>query len=487
MDALNVLFRAVNRGEEGARVYLAHVLPFVERSEDAQLELDRVDLSLLQNYDVALYYRILSIREETTGNLREALKAAEIAWRRIQGVPEYYVLAPSILVQLAVLYGRIGRSQRALWFLERGLVGTTGAEQAKVRLRRAAVLINLGRYREAQVELDTFDLESAPASFQAERNWLLGEIAWANSSMNLAIQRYQAAIDLAVELQFTYEEFLCRLPLVCILGARGDHAEAFEHLMRAQTLISDKSDRLTFRFREVLLNYWAKRYTVSHALQEFEGLMQAFGEMGLLQEQAAVQLHYADLLRLSGADGWHRQLDELQALSVTLQNQALLAREWTLLPELRHIAYRTHPRIAGKAVEVLEVFTMGDERMLLDDKPVHVPLRRGVELVAYFLEYKAVSLKKVMQDVFPDEKPSAAKSYFHQFRHQLREALKGVEIEYDAESKLYRLKSEIDVLWDVSELRAGRIMGETGAFLPSSGNAWAYAVDKGLDKARLGV
>lgn len=487
MDALEALYRAVDRGEEGARVYLGHVLPFVERREDAQSEMARVDLSRLNNYDTALFYRILSISEETSGNLREALKAAEIAWRRIQGVPEYNVLAPSILVQLAVLYGRIGRSQRALWFLERSLVGTSGAEQAKVKLRRAAVLINLGRHREAHVDLDSFDLESAPATFQAERNWLLGEIAWASSSMGLAIKRYLAAIDIATELQFNYEEFLCRLPLVCILGSRGDHAEAYDHLMRAQTLISDKSDRLTFRFREVLLNFWTKRYTVSHAIQEFEGLMQAFGEMGLLQEQAAVQLHYADLLRISGRDGWQRQLDELQALSVSLQNQALLAREWTLLPELHHIAFRTHPRIAGTAVEVLEIFTMGDERMLLDDKPVHIPLRRGVELMAYFLEYRAVSLKKVLLDVFPDEKPSAAKSYFHQFRHQLRESLNGVEIEYDSESKLYRLKSEIDVLWDVSELRAGRVMGETGIFLPSSGNEWAYLLDQDLDKFRSGL
>ncbi len=484
LEALEALFRAVNRGEEGARVYLAHVLPFVERREDALIEMSRINIDALSNYDSALYYRILSISEETSGNLREALKAAETAWRHIQGVPEYNVLAPSILVQLAVLHGRIGRSQRALWFLERGLVGTTGAERLKVRMRRAVVLINLGRYREAQVELDSFDLENAPPSFQAERNWLLGEIAWANGSTNLAIQRYLEAIKLATELQFTYEEFLCRLPLVCILGARGDYNEALIHLMRAQTLISDKSDRLTFRFREVLLNYWSKRYTISHALLEFEGLIQAFGEMGLLQEQAAVQLHYADLLRISGVDGWQRQLDELLALSVSLQNQALLAREWTLLPELRHIAFRTHPRIAGTAVEVLEVFTMGDERMLLDDKPVHIPLRRGVELMAYFLENKAVSLKRVLLDVFPDEKPSAAKSYFHQFRHQLREALEGVEIEYDSESKLYRLKSEIDVLWDVSELRSGRVMGETGIFLPSSGNEWAYHVDQELDKAR---
>jgi len=115
---------------------------------------------------------------------------------------------------------------------------------------------------------------------------------------------------------------------------------------------------------------------------------------------------------------------------------------------------------------------------------VNIPLRRGVEVLAFFLENKAVTLKQLLAEVFPDDKPRSAKSYFHQFRHQLRENVEGLEIEYDNESKMYRLKSEIDIVWDVSELRAGRIMGKTGLFLPSSGNDWALAVDRSLDTYR---
>lgn len=484
LSALELLYRAANRGEEGAHVYLAHVLPFVERGEESAGELEKANFDALSTYDQGLYYRVLSIHEETHGNLREALKAAEEAWRRVQGVPEYAILAPSILAQLAVLHGRIGRSQRALWFLERAMVATTGLELHKVRLRRAAVLVNLGRYREAETELESFDLINAPRRFQAERSWLLGEIAWARSNIATAAQRYLEAIEIAQELQFSYEELLCRLPLISFLGLRKDFAAARDHVTRAQLLISDKSDRLLFRFREVLLNYWMETYQPSHALQELDGLILAFSEMGLLQEHAAVKLHKAELMRTHGIEGWGRELDELQALSVSLQNPALLAREWTLLPELQQIAMHTHPRIAGQAPLVLQVFTLGDERMELNGKPVHIPLRRGTEVLAYFLEHKAVSLKRILADVFPDEKPSAAKSYFHQFRHQLRENLAQVEIEYDSEAKLYRLRSEIDILWDVVELRAGRIMGELGTFLPSSGNDWAHQLDNSLDVFR---
>lgn len=483
LEALEALYRALNRGEEAARVNIAHLLRFVERGDDAWEELERVALERLSPYDSVLYFRVLSIHEENNGNLREALRAAEEAWRRVQAIPEFGLLAPSILAQLATLHGRIGRSQRALWFLERGLQLTSGTELLKLHARRAYVLISLGRYQEAQSELESLDLSRAPEPFQPERHWLLGEVARSTGNLPTAIHEYEQAIDLSVKLQMGYEEFLCRLPLMAILGTRGDFAAANEHSARAQVLISDKSDRLDFRFREVLLLYWQGLYTTEHANTELDALVADLEKMGLLKEQGLVRLHKAEILR-SGGKPFEQELDGLQALSVTLQNPAFLASEWSLLPELHSVARRTHLRIAGKAPSILRVFTLAQERLTLDGRPVNIPLRRGIEVLAYFLEHKAVTLKRLLADIFPDDKPRSAKSYFHQFRHQLRENVDGLEIEYDAESKMYRLKSEIDIVWDVSELRAGRIMGDTGLFLPSSGNDWALLVERSLDPYR---
>src|SRR5690606_12219000 len=220
----------------------------------------------LTAYDQALYFRVLSIREENTGNLSEALRAAEEAWRRIQGMPEYAILAPSVLAQLAVLHGRIGRSQRALWFLERGLSSTVGIESLKIRLRRASVLVGLGRFKESGLELESFDLVNAPPNCQGERNFLLGEIALSNGNTRSAISRYAQTIEIAQEPGFNYEELLSRLALVNIYGSQGNFSTAQEHLSRAQELISDKADRLIFRFREVLLMAWQGRYKPAHAV-----------------------------------------------------------------------------------------------------------------------------------------------------------------------------------------------------------------------------
>lgn len=483
LDALEAIYRAINRGDEAARVNAAHLLKFVERSEEARAELEKVNPESLATYDRVLYHRVLSIHEENNGNLRDALGAAEEAWRRVQGMPEFGLLAPAILVQLAILHGRIGRAQRALWFLERGLQFTGPLENLKVRLGRAALLINLGRFQEAHAELESLHLNDAPA-YQVQQRLLHGELDWATGNLDRAMQAFATAARMAVEVQATYEEFQCRLAMASILGARGEFAVATDHMTRAQALISDRSDRLVFRFREVLLLYWAGVYSAQHALDELSALVAAFGEMGLLQEQCSVHLHVADILMSQGKDEFNHELDRVQALSVSLQNQAFLAREWTLLPNLQSAARRTHQRIAGRQNVVFEVFTLGEERLTVGGQPVNIPLRRGVEVLAYFLESKAVTLKGLLADVFPDDKPRSAKSYFHQFRHQLRENVEGLEIEYDGESKMYRLKSEIDIVWDVSELRAGRIMGKTGLFLPSSGNDWALTLDRALDPYR---
>jgi tetratricopeptide (TPR) repeat protein len=486
LDALEALYRAINRGEDAARINAAHLLKFVERGDEAEAELQKVDVASLCPYDSVLYYRVLSLHEETNGNLRDALRAAEEAWRRVQGIPEFALLAPAILGQLAILHGRIGRSQRALWFLERGLQFKGARENLKVRLVRAGVLINLGRYQEAQAELESIDLTKAP-TFQVEQQFLHGELSWATGNIESAVQEFSATAQSALGAQASYEEFQSRLALVSIFAFKRDFGPATENMSRAQALISDRSDRLLYRFREVLLLHSMETYTHEHAIEEFEALVAEFGDIGLLQEEGAVRLHIASIKLGLGDSTYITELDRVQALSVSLQNQAFLSKEWTLLPQLREVAAATHKRIAGRRTTVLEVYTLGQERLLLGAKPVNIPLRRGVEVLAYFLENRAVTLKRLLGDIFPDDKPRSAKSYFHQFRHQLRENVDGLEIEYDSESKMYRLKSEIDIVWDVSELRAGRIMGETGIFLPSSGNDWALVVEQSLDAYREAV
>jgi hypothetical protein len=484
LTALEHFYRAAARGEDAARINLAHVLRFVERGEESMAEMRSVRFEVLSDYDKVFYLRVSSIHEENNGNLREALRAAEDAWKRIQGLPEFAILAPSILAQLGILHSRIGRAQRALWFLERGLQITDGYENQKVRLRRTSVLSALGRHMEAMAELEAVMRQGLPQSLDPELHMLYGEIEWGSGHPDKALNHFTACVARSTELQVSFEEFIARLALTAIAGLAGDLATARAHLGRAQSLIIDKSDRLTYRFREIGLHLLSGDYAYDHALKEYQALDEEFGRMGLLQEQGFVKLHTAALLHRQNNPRYLMVLDDLQGLCVTLQNQAFLAKEWLLLPEFRRAIKRSHANLLGDGNDLLEIRTLGEERLSFAGEPVSIPLRRLVEVLAYFLEHKAVSLKRLLLDVFPDEKPRSAKSYFHQCRFQLKEHIASVQIEYDSEAKLYRLKSEVDILWDVAEVRAGRKPGDFGLFLPSSGNDWALMVDHGLDRYR---
>nr|MDQ3397773.1 hypothetical protein [Deinococcota bacterium] len=178
------------------------------------------------------------------------------------------------------------------------------------------------------------------------------------------------------------------------------------------------------------------------------------------------------------------ELDKVQALTVALQNRAFLACEWTLLPHLREAARISHPKVAGDHPAILEIYSLGQEKLVLGGQVVNIRLRRGVEVLCYFLERGEVSLTRLRADVFADDDPKAARNYFHQFKHEIGERLPELSFDYDPVSRVYRLASKLDILWDVAELRAGRKMGELGVFLPGSGSDWAYDLDSELEPLR---
>jgi tetratricopeptide (TPR) repeat protein len=484
MEALEAFYRAIEGGDEGARINLAHLLTFLEHGEDALTELDRVNVETLPTRDAVLYYRVRSLKEEVNGNLRQALAAAELAWRKVQGLPEFPLIAPAILGQLGTLYGRMGRAQRALWFLERGFQMTDGKEHTKLKIRRATVLISLGRYSEANFELESVEASVDSTSFHPEILWLRASSTWSDGHLRLAIEQFEDGVKAAIDHQVGYEEFLCRLSLATIHASQGDTVKAASNMARAQVLISDKSDRLIFRFREILVQYWHNAYTRTHALEELRAISSAFENMGLLQENGLVRLHIANLLHGMNDGAYAEELDSLVALSVTLQNHAFLAQEWTLLREFQEVVAKTHPQISLNTNAQLHVFSTGTEYLSYKGERLKVPLRKGVELLTYFLSNHAVDLSTLLLDIFPDEKPRSAKSYFHQFRHQIKQHVPGLEIEFDPDTRLYRLKSDIDIIWDVAEIRAGKRTGDIGIFLPSSGNEWAQILDSSLDEYR---
>ncbi|MEX2536181.1 MAG: tetratricopeptide repeat protein [Trueperaceae bacterium] len=478
MRAQEAFFRALAKGEEAARVNLAHLLRFLERSEEAVSELLRVDVQKLSGYDLVLYFRVSSLHEETNGNIRMAVEYAEKAWRNVQGIPEYQILAPSVLGQLGILYGRMGEARKALWYFDQGIRLTTGLEQHKVRLRRATLLINLGRGDEVEAELHS--LGDLPEALNLEREYLFGELLWSKGQLDRALQSFSAIVDTASRLAVGSDEFASRLSLAAILTHSGNYAEAHDHLEKARILISDRTDVLLHRFREILVNVRGQHYGWEEAASELEMLAIEFRSIGTLQEEACVRLHLADIYRQLSDKRTFSQVSTIRDICRTVHNSQFLKREWLLLPELESTLRTLEPELFENPRSKLVVVTVGREELILDGRLATPPMRRTVEILAYFLEVKEVPLARIMADLFPAQKARTARSYFHQCRHHLRKQVPGVEIVFNRERNHYELNCDIEVLWDVSAIRRGEVLTVAGPFLPSSSAAWAGQVNREL-------
>lgn len=334
---------AISLHSQEARINLAHSLAFVDRAEEISEQLEQVNFETLSTYDRVFYLRVKSLNDERNGQLMVALRQAEFAWRLVQGAPEFPLLAPQLLNQLGILHGRIGRAQRALWYLDRNLELAAGEDNLAVRLTRIRVLSSLGLLQQAREELA--QLPAVPEQYRAISHVRSAELSWAEGNISEAIQQYEEAASVARRLQQGFEEFQASLELAVLL-ARFTGRDLGEPLSRAQMQISDRSDRLMYRFREILVFLWNGDYTPTHVADELATVSASLNDMGLLQEQGWVDAHAAHAFSVSGNHDRAKDiLESLCALAATLQNPAFLSREWLLMPDYRAQVATSHPQL----------------------------------------------------------------------------------------------------------------------------------------------
>ena len=482
LRATEILHRAVTHGSRAAHIHLAHAYLFSERLNDVEPELARLEFETLDAADQVRYLMVKSQFAALSGSLDVALKHAETAWGKTQGIPEEPLLAPQIAGHLSILYARKGRSQRALWFAERSAALAKGLQAQHAALSKVQLYIMLGQFQQAKTSLAALEGVALAPRLECLRSLRHAELALAQAQLAEATELFAAAADCALNARAYSEEFQARLLLATLLGYAEPGAGAAQ-LARASTLLSDQTDTLHYRFRSALLRFWAggkvSEVIRDEVVAELESVSIVFGQLGFLQEQGSLTLHLAALRQNDEAT--RQDLDQLQILCTRLQSNAFLASEWALQPGLQRMAQRSHPALLGNLKDRLDVLTLGEEKLLLNGKSVHIPLRKASEIIAYFLEHGSVSLKRLLMDVFADDEPSTARNYFHQLRHELRERLPGLDIRYLASERLYQLVTELELVWDVAELRAGRLQGERGIFLPSSGSDWAAMLEAGLE------
>ncbi|UCH26581.1 MAG: hypothetical protein JSV66_02740 [Trueperaceae bacterium] len=485
LPAREAFYRAIARGEGAARLDLALLLIAVGRSTEARSELEQVERSRLLPCDEVLLLTIRGMLEEGQGELQAALRNTEEAWRKVQGLPEFAILAPSMLTQLSFLHSCLGEAEKAHWCVERAGQIATGLNSLKVRLRCTDALIASGLFTEARDELVALDLSEAPRGLAIEKSIRLGEVLWSLGHRQETVECFLEAIRSGLDSPAIFAAFRCHLSLATLLGFDGQMKAAREHLARTQSLMTEEAHRLQFRFREALLELWQGERSPQEVLPTLKRVASEFVRMGLQKESGQVRLHVAELLRRLGDERFEFELDAVSDLC-SLHGCSFLAREWVLLPELRVATRSTHPHIVGPARSVLHVYSLGQERLELNGEPVELPIWRALETLVYFLEQRSARLESVLADLFPDKTWEEARSYFHHIRLSLNETVPGVEIAYDPRMRLYRLSSDLDILWDVESLRSGHEVENVGLFLPSSANEWVHLLQESLETLRRG-
>jgi tetratricopeptide (TPR) repeat protein len=387
LTASKYFSRAVQRSSTTAHINLAHSHMYTQKIDAVIPELEKVDVEALKPKDKVHYFKVKSYYEEININLGQALLDANVAWELAQTIPEHNILAPRLLQQIGTISGNAGDFQRSVQCFEQGLELSRGRDFSETVILYANHLTSIGNLSKARstlekIQLDCMDNLFYPLFYIASAN-----IAWASKHSEDAIKLYSKSLNTSIVKNLAGEEFTARIALAALFIGQHLFISATEHLTRAKPLISEKYDKLTYRFREVLLEDYQHTITAEQSYTVLDKLAKSYGEMGYVQEQNWCKLHMANIKRRQGLD-IIPDLNELQAAGEAMQNFNFLAREWTLAKDLHTIARYTHPRLAG--VAPITIMTHVDPAPLFTQTTPKVHLsflgKRGVRLNGKTLE-----------------------------------------------------------------------------------------------------
>ncbi|MVN86188.1 hypothetical protein GO986_05365 [Deinococcus sp. HMF7620] len=475
-------------GVSGAAAELARVLLFLGRPDEALARLDAGRSDLRSALDGALWWRTRARLLAYTSSYRQGLEHAERAWEHLQDAAQdelAFYRAP-LLIQVAEFQMYTGDLPRALVTL--GQARAQLDPQSVTRLYLHAIeleaLLSLGRWNDALVSLRRLDaLPQARAQYQLRYHWARYYLA--AGQLSQALREFTLVASAAYERANQDLEFWARLGTATLLAWQQDEAGCQAELLRAAELLhalKSKEHQQGFALRRAACLLRLGHPVTPELLDDLTTARDVHQAMDLPLDAAAAQLQLCEAYRRRGDEaGLQSAALTLKTLCARLRGPYLLAREWPLLPELQ-ACLAGHLEGGDLGRPVLEVVTLGAERLLVDGQPVHVPMRRALELIAYLMQARSASLGRILADVFEEMPAAAARNQFHQVRHEIGRVVPQLHVLYDPRSREYRLETTFRLQWDVQRVRAGAEPLGGRLFLPSSGSWWAEQVNEELSR-----
>jgi DNA-binding SARP family transcriptional activator len=127
---------------------------------------------------------------------------------------------------------------------------------------------------------------------------------------------------------------------------------------------------------------------------------------------------------------------------------------------------------------MLVIKSLGRSTLMRNGRRVRLNagMSMAVEVLCYFIQHETQSLDVVLDEVFAQIQPEAARRYFHLIRVEIASNT-ALNIRHDIFTKKYRLESQEPMSWDLQNLknctRTGVILPDAyDLFLPDSSSAW---------------
>jgi len=504
--------QAIAKHNLGARLELARHWLRQGDNVAALEQLSRLEPQQLEPVDRMLWYSARSEAVSRLESVSSALPDAERALLEVQNLPEFSVCAPWVYRQLGALWAAHGDDHSALYYLNRALEVTLNPSVA-LRLELVSSLLWLGRLEEAQAQLEGIDLKATrdPVSDDLGNAAAL-ELAWGRfygvqhkleaarphfleaqrlEAQRLEVQRLEAHGQ--AQASGSRETLLQAHLALATLYAPVSRREAELHLSSARALLETPYQTLLFELRQVQVSAIQKTLEPGPGMemvaQKLLECAAGFEKLGRVRERCWALLSAANAQLEQGEQGSQAAaLITLEALSAQVQrvhNPALLRGEWghaseALLEQLE----RHFPALRVQTPSsVIDLITLGQERIVVGGVVVPVPMRRFVEVLTYIHLHGEVSLAQVVRDIFSSEPLQKTRNYFHQLRHQLKLYTPLLEVLYNSQARTYRLESKLPLRWDVNGVRSGLSQLGGREFLPGSGSEWVMRL--GAELSRL--
>lgn len=495
-QARNLLLKARAGGCEEAGIELAAAYRLLGQGRLGREAIERVNIKILSSFDQAMALREWGAIHLVNGNLVEASEALEQAWAAAYETPTGQKLLAGIGQLLGRVYSARGRDHQAADYFETALQAANPAKVVYIRAARALCLSYLGRFEEAQSDLQQAmsHLEHVPLATSFVQ-YVAGILEKARGEKKQTSELFQQTAQLSREAQDTETECYAELNLCALETAEGRLEQARGHLARAKNLTINEKAQSYYWLRQGALQ---SRAGQPEAGKWLEQATQTFERLGLDREAAWGWLHLAE---------WHLRSGQsrlaTEALSKAAQARYAIGSGFPLLIELRYlprlvahlsgmpedayarVLYNDLQQLPGQAPLWVEVRTLGQAQIVANGKRVRLDMRRSVEVLSYLLGHPGSTLEQILLMLFPDETPESARNYFHQVRYDLARAISGMSVPFSNASKTYSVVGGgLELSWDVAELQQALSSGGEeglakaldiyqGPFLPAADSEWA--------------